>query len=450
MGQISPVLLKLIAEKKPETVDVILEVVPGHLAHVQDALKTTDVAKNIFHVIEVGMVQAIGVDKVPVAKLTAIGNMPYVEVAHFDAPINFFGPFGFFTPESRQGARQARADGYRLRQFFFGEKVTALGILTSKNRVAEKGWIGTKAVYTKLGMPKADEEGYTGKTTKVCIVDTGCFMNHICFQNNPIQGVASVSVYGALDKRLDPVGHGSWDIANVGGDEVQAPNGLMTKGMSRAKLYSVKALRGPGIGRTSDTMKAFEIGLKQFSPHIFSFSAGGPAKESYKTSILCKLMAELNKMGKVVVVAAGNDGLPQSINDPGTSPDVITVGATSITDNDQISWFSSRGPTPIDNLAKPDVYACGGGRAKEGTEPEEYLYGPTSPFSMIDLEDRLMSLRIRMAFGPSRGTSMSTPAVAGVLARAREKYNEKNQKFDTVSLNKLFNTKNGVINWSWF
>lgn len=444
MVQLSPNLIQFLAQPtKPSTVSIELEVIPGHLSDAQAAIKTLGWGENIFHTIEIGPVQIISLDQVPVKTLTKIASIPFIEMVHYDHPVNFF-------ENPLQGIQQAKAAGYRIRDFFISPKFKPLDIFTSKNKEVAPGWLGTKKVYNHVGMDQADKDGYTGKNTKVCIIDTGIFSAHACFQNNPIRGQATISRF-TLGQRFDAVGHGSWCAAAVGGDEVQAPNGLMTRGMSKAQLYCIKALRGPGMASESDTIKGFEIGLKQFNPDIFSFSAGGSAQQSYKTSLSCKVMAELNKMGKVVVVAAGNEGPKAStINDPGISPDVITVGASSIMDKDKVSWFSSRGPT-IDNLAKPDVLAPGGGRAVEGTNPEEYLYAPTSPFSSIDREDRTIALRIRQAYGPARGTSMATPAVAGILARVRDYYVATKKTFDTKTLNALFLTQGGgVVNWSWF
>jgi len=73
-----------------------------------------------------------------------------------------------------------------------------------------------------------------------------------------------------------------------------------------------------------------------------------------------------------VVVAAGNDGRDNSFNTngyetiaaPGNDPYVITVGAmkpegTATRADDLIASYSSKGPTPIDQLVKPDLVAPG-------------------------------------------------------------------------------------------
>src|SRR6202007_2172019 len=76
------------------------------------------------------------------------------------------------------------------------------------------------------------------------------------------------------------------------------------------------------------------------------------------------------KSGIVVVVAAGNYGRYQptqgyaTITSPGNDPYVITVGAmkpmgTPGRSDDLIASYSSKGPTLIDHIVKPDLVATG-------------------------------------------------------------------------------------------
>ena len=78
------------------------------------------------------------------------------------------------------------------------------------------------------------------------------------------------------------------------------------------------------------------------------------------------------KAGIVVVVAAGNDGRDNSFGEngygtieaPGNDPYVITVGAmktegTYTRVDDLIASYSSKGPTQVDHIVKPDILAPG-------------------------------------------------------------------------------------------
>ena len=76
----------------------------------------------------------------------------------------------------------------------------------------------------------------------------------------------------------------------------------------------------------------------------------------------------------MVVVAAGNEGRNRSqktdgygtITSPGNDPLVITVGAMRAMEtvsraDDLIASYSSKGPTLIDHVVKPDLVAPGTG-----------------------------------------------------------------------------------------
>ena len=78
------------------------------------------------------------------------------------------------------------------------------------------------------------------------------------------------------------------------------------------------------------------------------------------------------KAGIVVIVSAGNEGRNRSqgtdgygtITSPGNDPLVITVGAmktagTPSRTDDLIASYSSKGPTLLDHVVKPDLVAPG-------------------------------------------------------------------------------------------
>ena len=111
----------------------------------------------------------------------------------------------------------------------------------------------------------------------------------------------------------------------------------------------------------------------RYNIRVINLSLGRPVVTSYKNDPLCQAVEAAWKAGIiVVVVAAGNNGRDNSrgtngygtITSPGNDPYVITVGATNDkgdTDrnNDVIATYSSKGPTAIDHIAKPDLVAPG-------------------------------------------------------------------------------------------
>ena len=103
---------------------------------------------------------------------------------------------------------------------------------------------------------------------------------------------------------------------------------------------------------------------------MINLSLGRAVYESYKLDPLCQAVEKAWKTGIVVVVAAGNNGRYQptdgygTITSPGNDPYVITVGAmktmgTPTRVDDLIASYSSKGPTVIDAVVKPDLVAPG-------------------------------------------------------------------------------------------
>jgi hypothetical protein len=91
---------------------------------------------------------------------------------------------------------------------------------------------------------------------------------------------------------------------------------------------------------------------------------------SQATDPLCQAVEQAWNAGIVVVVAAGNEGRNNSagtngygtITSPGNDPLAITVGAmntvgTPARSDDKIASYSSKGPSQIDHVIKPDLVA---------------------------------------------------------------------------------------------
>jgi len=191
---------------------------------------------------------------------------------------------------------------------------------------------------------------------------------------NLLQSNLGLTNYG-----LDWYGHGQ-HVAGIiasNGKESSCSNCTMTMtGIAPgASLINLKVLDEFGNGSDSQVIAAINraISLKSaFNILVMNLSLGRPVVESYTQDPLCQAVEAAWKAGITVVVAAGNEGRDNSsgnsgygtIDAPGNDPYVITVGAmktegTFTRTDDLVASYSSKGPSAIDHVVKPDVVAPG-------------------------------------------------------------------------------------------
>ncbi len=136
----------------------------------------------------------------------------------------------------------------------------------------------------------------------------------------------------------------------------------------------MRVLNSQGLGTVSNVIAGINWVIKNKSTYnirVMNLSLGTGITQSYETDPLCQAVGKAVDAGIVVVVAAGNWGKDSygnkifgGILSPANSPRVITVGATNTQQTNQrsddtIATYSSRGPTLVDGLAKPDLVAPG-------------------------------------------------------------------------------------------
>lgn len=211
--------------------------------------------------------------------------------------------------------------------------------------------------------PALWNQGFKGQGVNVAVVDTG-ITRHKDF------GDRIVAFHDVLNGRSEPYddhGHGAHVAGIVAGD------GSDSKGKNvgiapQAGLVAIKAFDREGKAKTSDVIAGIQWAVdnrERYNIRVLNLSAEGKATISHLHDPLARAAVAAWKAGIFVVVAAGNDGPDkETIGTPGHSPVVLTVGAaddrgSADRSDDRLASLSSRGPTPIDHLTKPDLIAPG-------------------------------------------------------------------------------------------
>ncbi len=192
-----------------------------------------------------------------------------------------------------------------------------------------------------------------------------------------------------------------------------------------AHLVVLKALDVSGNGFTSNVIAAIDYAIANratYNIRVLNLSVAAGVYESFTTDPLTLAAKRAVDSGIVVVAAAGNrgrdgSGQPQygGIASPGNAPWVLTVGASSDLGtvdrrDDVVAAFSSRGPAPIDDNAKPDLVAPGV-NIESTADPSSALYA-ANPASRLWGSAKTGS----EPYLSLTGTSMAAPVVTGAIA----------------------------------
>src|SRR5216684_3328741 len=231
-----------------------------------------------------------------------------------------------------------------------------------------------------VNAPVAWSLGLDGSGIGVAVVDSGVASRP---DLNDLTGnsrvVYSQSFVAGNSTTSDQLGHGSHVagiVASAGYQSTGAQYLRTFKGIApKAQIINLRVLDQNGAGSDSAVIAAIQqaISLKsQYNIRVINLSLGRPYFENYTLDPLCQAAEAAWKNGIVVVVAAGNYGRDNSngtngystITAPGNDPYVITVGAmktmgTPTRADDLIASYSSKGPTLIDHIIKPDLVAPG-------------------------------------------------------------------------------------------
>ena len=260
------------------------------------------------------------------------------------------------------------------------------------------------------------KRGTTGSGVTVALVDTG--VANVADLNGKLvevtddmtgQTAPCENLSGELNCD-DAYGHGTFIAGLIAGSGVSSA-GKWKGAAPGARILSVKIAGKDGAADVSNVLAALQwvVSFKdKYGIRVLNLSLGTDSTQTYRHDPINYAVERAWDAGIAVVVAASNPGPdPRTISKPGDDPFVITVGATddrgtaSLSD-DVLPDFSSRGPTPADGLAKPDLVA-----------PGAHLVSLRAPGSAVDAE---FPNYVDASYRQGSGTSMATGVVSGVVA----------------------------------
>lgn len=257
----------------------------------------------------------------------------------------------------------------------------------------------TKTPYGILQTGYAHAQGIYGEGITVAVIDTGIFP-HRDLQKRII---ANADFLQRRKMPYDGNGHGT-HIAGIIGSAGIA-NGHYIGVAPKCSLVSIRILDGNGNGKIEYMLEGIHWILenhKQYHIRIVNISIGALEQVTKeRDEKLIRAVESLWDAGLVVIVAAGNRGPEKSsVTAPGTSPKVITVGASD--DYNSVYFhrrmrknYSGRGPTK-NCIVKPEIVAPG--------------------FNILSCRNS------KNGYVTRSGTSMSTPFVSGAIALLLERY----------------------------
>jgi subtilisin family serine protease len=303
-----------------------------------------------------------------------------------------------------------------------------------KNAVAMEGIPGSREITWNVLKVNADDVwalGFNGEGVIVAVIDTGVNYDHFDLQGNIWQSDEYPNHgYDFANNDNDPKddnGHGTHCSGTVAG---QGASGSQTGVAPGATIMCIKVLDAGGSGNESGVWSGIQFSVEQ-GAHVMSLSLGwlhdwGPNRRVWREAFDNSLAA-----GLVASVAAGNEGdqqgsypIPDNVRTPGDlpppwlHPDQTLIGGTSgiicvgsTTSSNQMSGFSGRGPVTWSAIAPFNDYPY---------QPGIGLIRPDICAPGSNIKSLAYNSNTGYEDGWS-GTSMATPANAGMIALMLQK-----------------------------
>jgi len=263
----------------------------------------------------------------------------------------------------------------------------------------------------RINAPQVWALGFNGQGLVVAGADTGVQWDHIALKSH-YRGWNGTTVshdYNWHDATsahsttpVDPQFHGTFTMSEMVGDDGMGNQVGVAPG---AKFISCRNMDQHGVGSPAQYIECFDflmapypVGQPQLAnpamaPDVINNSWDCPSSEGCSLTTLQQGVNAVRAAGIFQAMATGNSG--SACNTVNTSPEIyassVSVGATD--SNNNIAYFSSRGPVTVDgsNRLKPELVAPG--VSIRGAIPYQNMYQ-----------------------GYWQGTSMAAPEVAGAVA----------------------------------
>lgn len=304
----------------------------------------------------------------------------------------------------------------------------------NKDAVAVQGIPGAKEITWNVLKINADDVwalGFDGEGILVSVIDTGVNYDHFDLSDHMWENEEYPNhgwdFYDNDDDPKDEHGHGTHCSGTVAGD---GTSGSQTGVAPEATIMACKVGDEDGNSAESMIWAAVEFSIEN-GAHVISLSMGwlhawNPNRVTWRETFDGVLVA-----GVAASVAAGNEGtqlssypIPDNVRTPGDCPPpwlnpdqtleggtsgVICVGST--TSSDAVSNFSGRGPSTWETVSPFFDYAY---------NPEIGLIRPDIAAPGSNIKSLAHYSNIGYESGWS-GTSMATPANAGMIALMLQK-----------------------------
>ena len=253
--------------------------------------------------------------------------------------------------------------------------------------------------------------GYNTATYKLVVADTGVNQTHPALAGKITDNmVFHADAQTQADYADDPnnvsdlQGHGT-HVAGIVTSTDSTYRGVAygLKGVVNAK-FGYLTTSGGGRGTWPDAMAALDWAIGTAGASVASLSFGSSTNGNGNGGMERFMDAIVDDLGIPFSAAAGNDGPGAgTLGEPADAFNIISVGAmddhgTTTRSDDDIAFFSSRGPT-TDGRIKPDIAAPGADSARGSWGIRSCYYQWTVSNLWVDYP----------------GTSMAAPHVGGSL-----------------------------------